>query len=178
MRTTWVLAFLAVAALPWQAAAQDKDSDVIIDKAIKAMGGDKVLTSIKAANMKAKGTVHAMEMEFEFTTESWSNVPDQTKVAITATIMNMNFEIIQIYNKGKGYASFAGQVKDLDADELKEFKDKIYVEEVTNLIALKDKTKGFKTSLIGDSKVGETAVVGVLVSAKDKRDVSLFFDKK
>jgi hypothetical protein len=184
MRTSSLLVFglFVVLGLPLgasaQATAQEAECRAIIEKALKAQGGEKAAQSIKATHSKGKGTIHFMNMALEFTLEAYSNLPDQTKAVIQLTINNMNIEVVNVVNGDKGWASANGQSQDLDADQLKEAKEQMHVESVTSLIPLKDKGKGFGLSPLGESKVGDVTVVGVQVTKKDKRDVNLFFDKK
>src|SRR5206468_1711063 len=64
-------------------------------------------------------------------------------------------------------------IKDKDLDIVKET---MQAEEVAGLVLQKE--KGLELSLIGDDKVNDKPVVGVRVARKDKKDVSLFFDKE
>jgi hypothetical protein len=52
----------------------------------------------------------------------------------------------------------------------------MYSEKAAGLAMLGD--KDIELSIIGDDMVGDTAVVGVRVSSKGHKDVSLYFDKK
>jgi hypothetical protein len=177
---TWSLLLVGsclLLGLPIGASAQEAECRAIIEKALKAQGGEKVAQSIKATHAKGKGTIHFMDMALAFTLESYSNLPDQTKAVIQLTVNNMNIEVINVVNGDKGWASANGQVQDLDADQLKEAKEQMHVESVTSLFPLKDKNKGFGLAPLGESKVGDATVVGVQVTKKGKRDVNLFFDK-
>jgi hypothetical protein len=168
-----------------QATAQEAECRAIIEKALAAQGSEKVALSIKATQAKGKGTIHFMDMALEFTLEALSNLPDQNKnlpaqnkAMIQLTINNMNIDVINVVDGDKGWASAAGNILDLDADQLKEAKEQMHVESVTSLYPLKDKAKGFGLSSLGESKVGDATVVGIQVTKKGKRDINLFFDKK
>ena len=65
---------------------------------------------------------------------------------------------------------------ELDKETLDEHKAMVHVEAVTNLFTLKE-DKACKLSPLGESKVGDTTVVGVQVTKEGKRDVNLYFDK-
>ena len=63
------------------------------------------------------------------------------------------------------------------ADKVKTaIKDVGHVQEVARLVPLKD--KAFEVSLIGDDKVEGKKVVGIRVTKKGQKDVSVFFDKE
>jgi len=158
------------------ARAQDDECRAIIAKAIKAAGGEDKLAALKATQTKAKGTLSAMGQDLEFTGDFFKQQPDRLKIAADLTINNQNVQITQVINGDKGWAHVMGNTMDLDADTIKMAKDELYVERVANLVTLKDKE--FKLSPLGEVKVGDRQTVGVLVTRKDQRDVSLYFDSK
>jgi hypothetical protein len=57
-----------------------------------------------------------------------------------------------------------------------EFSHNVYVMNLTQLYPLKEKE--YTLTSLGESKVKDQPAVGVKVSRKGRRDVSLFFDKK
>jgi hypothetical protein len=166
-----------VVGMPIPAHAQEAESRALIEKAIKAQGGEDVAVKLKAMIAKGKGTVHVMDMAVDFTVEAWSQDPGKHKAVIALSFNGMNIEIQQAFNGEKGWVSFAGMVKDMDADEIKEAKEQVHVEAVTSLYGIKG-DKELKLSTLGESKVGDTVVLGVQVTKKGKRDVNLYFDKK
>ena len=165
--------------LPPAGQAQDADSKAIIDEAIKAIGGlEKAKKLEKGAFIaKAKGNVEAMGAKIDFTLEAYAQPPHKSKAVINVMFNGMQIEIIRIVDGDKGWLSAMGQVKDLEKEEIDEHKAMEHVESVTNLYVL-TQDKAMKLSPLGESKVGDTPVVGIQVSKKDKRDVNLYFDKK
>jgi hypothetical protein len=168
---------VAVAA-PSVGYAQDKESEAIIDKAIKAHGGaDKLAALDKAATIRAKGNIEFMEMKLDFTLEAFVQPPGKSKAVIQLSLNGMQFEIIQVFDGDKGWNSVAGQVKDSEKEEIDENKHTTYIESVSNLLTLK-KNKGFQLSSLGEAKVNDVPCVGVQVKKDGQRDVNLYFDKK
>ena len=68
--------------------------------------------------------------------------------------------------------------KDIDAgDKVKDAMKEIgQVMEVGRLVTLKDKK--YELSIIGEEKVEGKKTIGIRVSAKDKKDVNVYFDKE
>ncbi len=155
--------------------AQEDESRAVIEKAIEAHGGAKVLAGIKAMQMKGKGKAY-QPMEFTFTIDVSAVPPSKYKVEVDVEINNMNIKVIKVFNGDKGWLNVLGKTTDLGEVELKEFKEMAHVEKVTSLIALRE--KAYKLSPLGESKVEGRDAVGVQVTTKDRRDVNLFFDKK
>ena len=177
MRKIGLLACGVCLTLAWclYARGQGDESRAIIDKAIKAHGGAKKLEAIKAVQIKAKGKIY-QPMEFPFTAEICSQPPDKMKLTADLEVNNMNIAFVQVFDGKKGWQSVAGMTKEVDADELKEFKEQMHVEEVASLVPLKDKS--YKLSALGETKVGDQDTVGVQVTKKGRRDVNLYFDKQ
>ncbi|HYT94144.1 MAG TPA: hypothetical protein VEL76_35840 [Gemmataceae bacterium] len=177
MRRVVVLSVAALLWLGWvlSARAQEDESRAVVAKAIKAMGGEKLLASLKAAHLKAKGKAH-MPMEFPFTAELLIQEPDKTKFVIDAEIMGMNIQVIRVVNGKKGWESVLGMTKELDAQDIEEAQAMMKVEQVIGLVVLKDKR--YKLSPLGEAKVEGRDAVGVQVTKKGVRDVNLFFDKQ
>jgi len=177
MRKIGLLACGVCLSLAWglYARGQGDESRAIIDRAIKAHGGAKKLEAVKAVQIKMKGKIY-QPMEAAFTGEISSQPPDKLKLSIDIEVNNMNFAFVQVFDGKKGWQSIGGMTKEVDADEVKEFKEQAHVEEVSSLVVLKDKS--YKLSALGDSKVGDQDTVGVQITKKGMRDVNLYFDKK
>ena len=109
--------------------------------------------------------------------DPYSQPPDKSKAIINVSVGGQQLQIIQVFNEGKGWLSAAGQVMEMDKETIDEHKAMVHVESVTSLFGLKEGT-GYKLSPLGESKVGDTPVVGVQVTKEGKRDVNLYFDKK
>jgi hypothetical protein len=164
-------------ALPRASYAQDKDAQAVIDKALKAIGGTEKAKNLKAFTAKAKGNVEVMGMKLDFTLEAYSQLPGKAKAVLNISAMGQEIVIVQGFDGDKGWISVLGMVKDAEKEEIEEHKAMVHVESVTNLYGLAD-DKAMKLSSLGESKVGDTPVVGVQVTKKDQRDVNLYFDKK
>jgi hypothetical protein len=179
-RVLFVALGLSIAlVLPRGGLAQDTESKTIINEAIKAIGGlEKVKKLEKGAFIaKAKGNVEAMGAKIDFTLDAYAQPPHKSKAVINVMFNGMQIEVIRVVDGDKGWISAAGMVKDLEKEEIDEHKAMEHIESVTNLYVLTT-DKAIKLSPLGESKVGDTPVVGIQVSKKDKRDVNLYFDKK
>jgi hypothetical protein len=155
------------------------DPKEIVAKAIKAHGGEEFLTKHKAAQSREKGKITLPGMaETEYSDESAYMLPDKFKQTFEMDIMGMKFVMTALIVGDK--VTVEGKVGNMTidlGDETKEaFKDVPHVLRVMQLVPLV-KDKAYKLDLIGDDKVDDKPVVGVRVSAKDQKDVSLFFDK-
>ncbi|HEV3237946.1 MAG TPA: hypothetical protein VGZ25_13220 [Gemmataceae bacterium] len=156
-------------------ADEQADAKAVIEKAIKAEGADK-LAKLQGMNMKMNGKFYGMGDGIDYAGDWKVQLPDKTRNEITIDANGQKFTFIQIFNGDKGWISMNGEVSDANKDQIDEAKEELYDSQVTNLYPLLGKE--FKLSPLGDSKVGDKEAVGVKVSSKGHRDISLFFDKK
>ena len=155
------------------------DPKEVVAKAIKAHGGEEFLTKHKAGQTRDKGKITLPGMAAtEFSDESSFMLPDKFKQALEMEIMGMKFTMnaLIVGDKVTVEGKIAGMTIDLGADATEGYKDVPHILRVMQFVPLV-KDKAYKLDLIGDDKVDDKPVVGVRVSAKDQKDVSLFFDK-
>jgi hypothetical protein len=151
-------------AMPVQADDQ-ADPRAIIDRAIKASGGEEMLAKNKAQTWNETGTFYGMGDGLPFKGAYASQPPSQFKMAIENV-----FTIV--VNGDKGWMNDT----EMNAEQLAEFKENNYAGWVSSLLPLKDKE--FTLTAIEETKVGNEPAVGVKVSHAGHRDVKLYFDKK
>jgi hypothetical protein len=153
------------------------DPKEIIAKAIKAHGGEEFLTKNKAAQLKSKGKINIPGAgELDYTQDAAYMLPDKFRDTMELKVMGQNLTVLTLINGDKVTLELNGM--DIPgADKVKEsMKTMGHVLHVARLVPLKE--KGFELSLIGEDKVEGKKVVGVRVSKKDHKDVSLYFDKE
>jgi len=157
--------------------AQDDECRTVIAKGIKALGSEEKLVALRTAHIKGKGTITVQGMDLEFTAEIFTQQPDKQKLIVDFSVNNMNFTLTRVVDGGKGWQNIMGNTAALDAQELMEAKEAINAERVISLVPLL-KDKEYKLSTLGETKVGDHQTVGIQVTRKGYRDVSLYFDKK
>jgi hypothetical protein len=167
------LAFLAAG--PSSLRAQD-ELKAVIEKAIKAHGGEANLTKHKAGQTKSKGTVMVGGNPIEFTEEATYHLPNKFKSVQEIQVMGQSVKVQVGYDGKKAWINVNGMDIDMKLDKLADLmKEQVYLSEVTKLINLKD--KAYELSSLGEAKVKDKPAVGIRVSSKGHKDVNLFFDK-
>jgi hypothetical protein len=171
MRKT-IASLFVIGAVVWSGVARSqdaKDPRAIIDRAIKAVGGEEKLKKHQGATWTEKGTYYGMEKALPFTGKYAVQWPDQFKMEIEGF-----FTIV--FNKDKCWFKNGGETKEMDKEETARQASDHRAGWVTTLLPLKD--KAFKLTTIGDADVEKTPAVGVRVTREGYPDVSLYFDKK
>jgi hypothetical protein len=155
----------------------EDEARAIINKAIKAMGVDKDSDDFKGLRMKSKGTLELMGMTLNISQAVTIRYPDQFKEAVELDANNMKIPIITVFDGKKGWVEVNGQV-------VMKFDDKINAEmkEVASLIRISRLkpllNKKYELAVTGEVKVEEKPAIGIRVTTKGAKDVSLYFDKQ
>lgn len=160
------------------AARADDAADVkaILDKAIAAHGGADHLAKNKAVSMQIKGKLYALGDGVDFTGEIASQLPDRVRFEMSLTVMGTNLKIKSVAKGDKGWVAVNDMVMEMSKEQMAESREQMHVAAVTRLVPLRD--KAYKLSPLGEAKVEGKDAVGIRVEHKDRRDVSLYFDKK
>src|SRR5437868_218396 len=156
--------------------ADADDAKTVIEKAIKAQGGEDKLAQFKAGRWKGQGTLTLKGQNLPLTLETVYQLPDKYKTVMHLEVQGKKIKVIQVLEGGKGWMSGEGKTLDLEAELLKAFKEESYAVKVEMLVPLL-REKGYTLSKLEEIKVNGKPAVGVKVAAKDHKDIELYFDK-
>jgi hypothetical protein len=175
MRIRLILSLVALGLVAGRGAADD--AKAVVEKAIKAHGGEEKLTKYKAAKVKAKGTLQLMGTDIEFTADASTMFPDRYREEIKMDIMGNKLEIVQVFDGKKGWVSTQGMTMEVQGAQLDELKDQAYGNYLESLVPLV-KEKQFELTLLDETKVDGKAAVGVKVASKGHKDIKMYFNKE
>jgi ribosomal protein L20A (L18A) len=163
------LALASVVGLSFAGVLRADEPKDIIEKAIKATGGEEKLAKYKAQTWSAKGKYYGMGEGQDYTAEYAMQHPDKFKFTVTGI-----FTIV--YDGSKGWRKMGEETSEMTPEQLTEQKEQMYAGYIATLLPLREKT--YTLTPLGEVKVGNRAAVGVKVSSKGHRDVNLYFDKE
>jgi hypothetical protein len=157
-------------------ADDQSEAGAILDRAIKATGGEAALSKVKATRCKAKGTGYEgdkkVPVSYEWAYEGFDKMrtvifdPDGKKV-----------QGIEVVNGKEGWAKDTGQqTEELSKEQVESRLETTYVSWVGMLAPLKG--KGFRLAPLGEARVLGREAVGILVRHDLHGPVKLFFDKE
>jgi hypothetical protein len=157
--------------LTWAGIAQSGDDDgrAIINKAIKAGGGEKAIAKYDSTIMREKGTYYGMGDGLPYTSIVHMQRPDKFKMEIEGVFT-------LCVDGDKGWTKSPEGVKDMPKDDVAIQQIGQRAGWIMHLIPLKDQAYTVKTD--GSAKVGDMETSIVKVSRKDYPTVSLYFDNK
>jgi hypothetical protein len=170
---------LAVACLiaPTNLRAADDDPKAILTKAIKAHGGEEFLTKHPAGQAKNKGKITiAGAGELDFTQDTSYMLPDRLKDVLELTVGGQKITVVTIVVGDKITIENNGTAVPTNDQVKAAMVDMQYLMKVGRIVPLL-KEKGFDLAAAGEIKVDEKPAIGVRVSSKGRKDVTLYFDK-
>src|SRR5262245_20222790 len=161
----------------WTTAADDKDVKAILDKAIKALGGEEKLSKVKAASWKTKGTISFGGSDNEFTGTSTVQGLDHLRSTFEGEFGGMKIEGVTVLAKDKAWRKFGDNQMELDGDALANEKRTVYLQ-VVPMTIVPLKGDGFKVQAADEKKIGDKQTVGLKIMGPDKKDFTLYIDKE
>ncbi len=168
----FLAAFVLVVAGP--ARAEEGDAKAVIEKAIKALGGEEKLTkALKGCTWKTKGTFSLMGNDNEFTGVGNLQGADHLRTESESSFGKFTLVVAG----DKGWLNFGGNVMDLEGDGLANEKFNAFLDASTALPVLL-REKGVKMEGIAEEKVGGKAAAGIKVTTPSGKDFRLYFDKE
>jgi hypothetical protein len=156
------------------APAQNSDARAIIEKAVQAQGGTEKLTRADAVHRKIKGVF--VSDNFKFTGETWSDKDNRLKILLRGDDDGNPELRLLVQNGADGWNSYNGIVWPFDEAMKKRMEKSAHADKVVGLISLL-RDQGYTLTVLGDSTVKNTEVVGVKVQFAKQNDVALYFDK-
>jgi hypothetical protein len=154
--------------------AQDEPK-AILEKAIKAHGGAEKLNRLKAVQAKSKGNIQLFG-GLDFTQEMTTSFDGKFKEVMNLEANGQKINVVTLYNGQKGALTLNGKEQELPEKVLEELKEASYAIKAARLVPLLTDPM-YTLSALGEVKVNDKPAVGVKVSSKGHRDISLYFDK-
>jgi hypothetical protein len=160
--------------IPFVAArAADDDAKSVLDKAIKALGGEDKLAKAEAFSMKSKGTVVFGGNEADTTAEATFKGLDHLR----REFGNDQFQAVVVLDGNKGWRKFGDNSSEIEGDGVTNEKRNIYLAVIPiTLVAVKG--NGFKYESAGEEKVGDKPAAKLKITGPDGKDFTISFDKE
>jgi hypothetical protein len=173
-----VLVTVFAAGLGAGARAEDaKDAKAILDKAIKALGGEQKLAAVKAASWKTKGKISLGGNDNNFTSQTTIDGLDRVHSEFEGEFGGMAIKGVLVLNGDKGWRKFNDMGMELDKDSLANEKRNVYLQVIPiTLVPLKG--NGFKVEAAGEEKVNGKPAAGIKVIGPEGKDFRLYFDRE
>lgn len=150
----------------------------ILDGAIEALGGARLLTAETALAGTSRGTLHLNNMQVPVRNEWTVQGVDQFKWVSVATLNDSPSNIVLVLNKNKAWIKGG----DNGANELPREQVEMLRQGFAGLRLAENplplRGKEYRLSTLGEIKVADRLAVGIKAVRKGQPDLDLFFDKK
>jgi hypothetical protein len=171
-----VLVAVVVSGLAAAVRADDQEVKAILDKAIKALGGEARLGKADAFASKSKGTFTFNGNESQFTSVTTVQGLDHFRSEFEGEFGGNKVMGVTVLSGDKGWRKFGDNSMDLDASGVANEKRTVYLQVIpVTLMALK--SKDFKVETAGEDQVAGKPAAVLKVTAPDGKDFTLAFDK-
>jgi hypothetical protein len=179
--TRFIVAFLVVVAVSGPGrtvSAGDTDATAILDKAMKALGGEDKLSKIQAATWKARGkSTFRDDEQHDFTGQTTIQGLDRFRSEIELKFRDKTtLKLLVILNGDKAWHTVGGLALFPNA-AVTRLKRTAYLAVIPVTLAPL-KGPGFKVAAADEEKVGGRPAVVLKVNGPDGQDMTLSFDKE
>lgn len=177
MRTWLLLALSAglIVARPSPAPGQTEPR-AILEKALKAHGGDEKMLRLKAVQTRSKGTFYTGQGEITFTDETQVLHPHHLRSVKHLEANGMAMTQVLVLNGDKAWIVLGDTPRDLEEAMVANLRDNLFQDWAARIVPLLHNPDVTLTALPA-TKVGGKEAAGVQVASKGHRDVRLYFDR-
>jgi hypothetical protein len=166
-------AFIVVLTVCGSVRGDEQAAKAILDKAIKALGGEERLSKIKAFTLNGKGTIVLDGKDIPFSFQMTAKGIEQYRATYEGEAGGEKFAGATVIDGGKGWRKLDDDIEKLEGESLDNEKRNAYLEVAPILLTLL-KGKGFKL----DPATEEKATTGILATGPDGKDFTIRFDKE
>ncbi|MDR3633333.1 MAG: hypothetical protein P4L84_05805 [Isosphaeraceae bacterium] len=159
------------------ARADDAGAHAVLDKAIKALGGEEKLAKASALTWKAKGKITFNDNTNEFTSHATVRGLDHYRSEFEGEFNGNPIKGVTVLNGDKGWRKFGDNFMKLEGDMLENEKRSVYLQVIpTVLVPLKG--KGFKVESAAEQNVDGKPAAALKATGPDGKDFTIYFDKE
>jgi hypothetical protein len=175
MRKMWAVAAVAVlVAAAGPARADDREVAVaLVEKAIKAHGGEDALGRTRTLSRSGTGTMTLFGNNSSFTEETLFALPDRIRITVDP---KNGTRVTLVLNGDKAWKVIGGAPLEMDKPGVEEIREEAYVLWLATLTPLLKDT--YTLSTLPDGSAEGEPVAGVKVVAKGHFDAKLYFSKR
>jgi outer membrane lipoprotein-sorting protein len=172
-----MLAAAIILVFAGQGLADEPDAKAILEKGIKALGGEDKLAKAEVLSWKVKGTITFGDNDNPYSGQTTIQGLDHFRSEFEGEFNGNAIKGVTVLDGKKGWRKFGDMDMDMDDAAIANERRTIYLQVVPiTLIALKG--KDFKIAAAPDEKVGDKPASVLKVTGPDGKDFTIAFDKE
>ncbi len=170
-----LLAVVAVAPVE-PAGADEQEAKAVLDKAIKAIGGEEALGKAGVITWKAKGTITFGGNDNRYTSQTTAQGLDRSRVEFEGEFNGNPVKGVTVIDGDKAWRKFGDDTMDLGDEEVAREKRSLYLQ-IVPVLLVPLKGDRFKVESAAEEKVGDKPASVIKATGPDGKDFTLSFDK-
>jgi len=174
-----ILVTMLVSALAGATGTQVRAADdpkAVLDKGIKALGGEDNLAKVKAATWKSKGKLFIQGNANDFSLETTVEGLDHARSKFEGDFGGQKIEGTTVVAGDKGWRTFP-ESTEMDAAGVANEKRTLYLQ-VLSMTLVPLKGNDYKLEAAKEEQVDGKPAVRIKVTGPDRKDFVIFFDKE
>lgn len=151
----------------------EQDVKAVLDKAIKALGGEEKLKQAETCSEKVKASFTFNGNSNEFMLERTFQGLDHYR----AEIDGAQFKVTVVLDGDKGWRKFGDNKAPLEGNDIANEKRRVYLSLIpATIVPLKG--KAFKIEAVADEKIGDKPVAVLKITPPDNKEFTIAFDQE
>jgi hypothetical protein len=168
---------LAYATVAPARADEGQGTSAILDKALRALGGEERLGKVKAATWRARGKIRIEGKDRDFTSESAVQGLDQFREEMVTELLGRKDKAVAVLYGNKGYRNMPDLTMELDQQDTAELRRNVaFLVIPATIVPLKG--KAYKLEALAEEKVGNRPAAGIKATGPDGKDFRIYFDRE
>lgn len=162
------------------APAPEDIARAIVERAIRAHGGEAVLARQRADRVQLQGTIYVPQGPTSFSAETLVQLPGQFKNVLRITTRDKReVTVMQLLNQDKVTVLIDGKPQKVDPAVSYELRVKLWLDRAIRLVPLL-RDRAFDLAPLEDIKVNDRQASGVRVTVRGRKgpELRLYFDKE
>ncbi len=159
-------------------AGEQAELKALVEKAVKAAGGEENLKKFTGMTVKGRGTVFAPDnQEVQFTVDGAAQGLDRFRLDLEATVAGNTIKLLVVFQTDKVWARVNEKTEQAPDEIAAWMKGETYALRLAlSLLPLRDAAT--KLVPMGEVQVNGRPAVGLKATANDRPEVNVYFDKE
>jgi hypothetical protein len=169
---------LLLVAAAWCGADDRSEARAIVERAIRAHGGEEKLTRFLTTTGKGKMTLYepSGKPAEQVTWHGSFQPPERLYFVTEGKAEGKPYRSILAVDGKEGWMRFNDETRDMTKQQVNQQRNTLYLEWISRLVPLKE--PDFTLTPLGEAQVNGRPALGVRVARKPYLNVSLFFDRQ
>jgi len=147
----------------------------LIEKAIRAHGGQEKLARYKAVRTKTRGSMDVNGISVTYTSRAAAQLPSQLRNELSVSAGGIKVAALEVLSGDKAWLRAMGETQELSEERVAELRETLYAAGIGSLTPLLE-AGAYTLTPLASLKVQGRPALGVRVVSERHKDIDLYFD--